>query len=69
MRMLSFTELKDLKGIRWSRQHLHRQMNAGKFPKPVHLGEGTAAWPEEEIDAWLAERIAERDQCNNNEAA
>jgi prophage regulatory protein len=59
--MLSFVELKERKCIRWSRQHVHCKIDAGEFPRPVHLGEGTAAWPEDEIDAWLAERIAERD--------
>jgi prophage regulatory protein len=61
MKMLSFPELKEKKGIRWSRQHVKRKIDAGEFPPPAHLGEGTAAWSEEEIDQWLADRIAERD--------
>jgi prophage regulatory protein len=61
MKMLSFPELKERKGIPWSRQHVYRKIDAGEFPRPVHLGEGTAAWPEEEIDRWLTDRIAERD--------
>jgi prophage regulatory protein len=59
-RVLSYPDLRDRKGIAWSRAHVYRQVNAGKFPKPVKLGEGTTAWIEEEIDAWLDERIAER---------
>ena len=60
MRVLSFSELRERKGIVWSRPHIHRLINKGKFPRPVKLGEGTAAWVEQEIDDWLAERAAER---------
>lgn len=60
MRVLFFRDLKNKKGIAWSRQHVYRQVNAGKFPAPIKLGEATIAWIEHEIDAWLDERIAER---------
>lgn len=33
---------------------------AGKFPKKVKLGSNTAAYLESEIEAWIAERCAER---------
>jgi prophage regulatory protein len=59
-RVLSFPDLKSEKGIAWSRQQVWRQVKAGKFPAPIKLGEGTAAWLETEIDAWLDERVAER---------
>lgn len=61
MRMLSLSELKDMKGIKFSRQHLHRLIANGKFPKPVKLGENTNAWPESEIDQYLKDRITARD--------
>jgi prophage regulatory protein len=61
MKMLSLAELKGLKGIKFSRQHLHRLIANGKFPKPVKLGENTNAWPESEIDQYLKDRIAARD--------
>jgi prophage regulatory protein len=32
-----------------------------KFPPPVRLGPGSVAWAEDEIDAWIEARIAERD--------
>lgn len=59
-RFLSRTDLV-LKGINFSRQHLHRLIKAGKFPRPVKLGENRNAWPEREIDAWLDAKVAERD--------
>ena len=33
----------------------------GRFPKPIKLGSVASGWFEDEIDAWLAERAAERD--------
>lgn len=36
----------------------------GKFPSPIYIGCGKVkrrVWRETEIDAWIAERIAERD--------
>jgi prophage regulatory protein len=59
-RILSFNDLKDKKGIRWTRQHTWREVKARRFPEPVRLGANTIAWVEDEIDAWLGQRIAER---------
>lgn len=36
-------------------------MAAGKFPKPVKIADRCVAWPANEVDAWIAERIAERE--------
>jgi prophage regulatory protein len=35
-------------------------MAEGKFPASVSIGARAVAWVEEEIDAWIEERIAER---------
>ena len=40
--------------------HVYRMIHAGKFLLPLKLGEGTAAWLEEEIDRWLGGHLAER---------
>jgi prophage regulatory protein len=40
--------------------HLAKLERDGKFPKRVKLGANSVGWVEEEIDAWLAERAAER---------
>ena len=61
MKVLSFDELHDLKGIRYSRAHLYRLINAGQFPKPIKLGSNCVAFPEKEIDEWVASKVAERD--------
>jgi prophage regulatory protein len=40
---------------------LYRMMDAGEFPKPIHIGERSVGWFAGEIDAWLEQRRAERD--------
>lgn len=54
-------------GDTWIRE-LEKQ---GKFPRPVHMGTGKVkrrAYRESEINAWIAERISERDD-RHKEAA
>jgi prophage regulatory protein len=59
-RMLNHADLRD-RGIPYSRQHIHRLIRRGLFPRPVKLGAGSNAWVEAEIDRYLADRIAVRD--------
>lgn len=40
---------------------LYEKIAAEDFPRPVTLGAKAVAWVEDEIDAWVANRIAERD--------
>ena len=61
MRLLRFPQLEVDKGIPYSRMHVDRLEKAGQFPKRVRLGPMTVAWVEEEIDAYLATKMAERD--------
>ena len=61
MRLLSFIELRLVKGIGYSKAHLHRLIRGGKFPRPIKLGENRNAWIEEEIDSHIESKIAERD--------
>lgn len=37
-------------------------MQRGEFPKPVKLGPNSVAWLEHELDQWILDRAAERDQ-------
>jgi prophage regulatory protein len=59
--MLSRSELRTEKGIPFSRQHLHRLIAAGRFPRPIKIGENTNAWLEAEVDEYLSGCIAARD--------
>jgi len=36
--------------------------NAGLAPKPIHLGPRSVGWLIEELEAWVAARVAERDR-------
>jgi prophage regulatory protein len=65
VKVLSYDELRDLKGVRFSRVHLWRLEKHGKFPKRVRLSANRHGWSDEEIDAWIASRMASR----NGEAA
>lgn len=43
---------------------LDRRVKMDKsFPQPVRLGPNTIAWSVAEVQQWIADRIAERDQA------
>jgi predicted DNA-binding transcriptional regulator AlpA len=60
LRILMLRDLRERKGIRWSRQHLHQKIKAGEFPPPDgKTGDAPTApnfWFETTIDAWLKAR-------------
>jgi len=47
-----------------SKSHIYHLSSTGKFPKSISLVPGgtSRAWVSTEVDTWLEERIAERDQ-------
>jgi predicted DNA-binding transcriptional regulator AlpA len=57
-RKLTFPQLKTEKGWPYSRQHTHKLVAAGRFPRPDKLYEGGLlnVWDEEVVDAHLAKR-------------
>jgi predicted DNA-binding transcriptional regulator AlpA len=64
-RALRYEQLKSEKGIPWTRQYIRRLERANKFPHHFNLGPNTVAWLEEEIDALLDARAAERDEVRS----
>jgi prophage regulatory protein len=38
---------------------IYRFVDEGRFPPPIRLGPRTIGWLESEVDAWIADRIAE----------
>jgi prophage regulatory protein len=64
MRLLRFSELK-ARGVPWTRAHVDRQEKSGNFPRRVRLGDSTVAWVEQEIDEFLAEKIAARESSED----
>ena len=60
-RLLDYQALRE-RGIPWSRVHVGRLEAAGKFPQHIALGANSIAWFEDEIDDFLEEKAAEREQ-------
>jgi prophage regulatory protein len=69
MKLLAYDDLRPSKGIRYSKVQLWRLEKAGKFPKRIPLGPARHGWSEDEIDAWIASKIAERDASHKGAAA
>ena len=58
-RLLRLPDVLDRVGL--GRSAWYAMVAAGQAPQPVHLGPTRCvAWPEHEINAWVAARIAER---------
>lgn len=60
MKILDRQGLKE-KGINWHRGHIDRQEKKGLFPRHIELGQNTIGWVESEIDQYLLDCIAARD--------
>lgn len=43
---------------------VYRYLAEGKFPRPVSIGGGWAAWVESDIDTWIAARIDAADAAS-----
>jgi prophage regulatory protein len=59
-KLLKMPEVRTITGL--SKSHLYALAQNGEFPKPVKLSERSSAWVESEVDSWIEERIAQRDQ-------
>ncbi|NWF33590.1 AlpA family phage regulatory protein [Stenotrophomonas sp. SAM-B] len=59
-RLLRRSEVQDRVGL--SRSTLYSRMSAGSFPKPVTLS--SVRWAESEAEAWISERVSERNLGN-----
>lgn len=42
----------------FKRSKLYALIARGEFPPPIKLGPRVSAWPSDEIDEWIAQRIA-----------
>lgn len=45
-----------------SRSAIYRKMNDGEFPQSVSLGDRAVAWVESEVQDWVIDKVAERDE-------
>lgn len=58
MRIIDWKTLKTM--VPYSRQHIARLEADGRFPKRVPLGQCRVGWVEEEVVAWIKERMERR---------
>lgn len=59
LKMLPIDEVLDRTGL--SRRTLYSEISESRFPRPVQLTARRVGWPEADIEAWLADKIAARD--------
>ena len=61
---MSQTEV--IKAVGLSRQELWRRRKVGQFPEPVKIGVRRIGYLKSEIEAWVADRVSERDAINQH---
>ena len=61
MKLIKFRQLKPENGITYTKGWLLTKSKRGEFPAPLYLSPRALAWVESEVDAWLVDRLAERD--------
>ncbi len=59
VRLITLDEVIDR--IPYSKVHIYRLMEQGKFPRSVQVGAQRIAFVEKEIDEWIASRMQNRD--------
>jgi predicted DNA-binding transcriptional regulator AlpA len=64
-KLLTFPELKSVKGIPFTRRHVARLEDNGSFPVRVKIGQHRIGWIESEIDAHISELAAARPARKN----
>lgn len=47
--------------VPYSRSSIYAMIERGEFVKPVKIGARAIAFPEDEVDAWIAAKIVERE--------
>lgn len=67
MKLIRQKEVTEMTGV--SRACVYKLMAVGRFPKSVSLGERAVAWVESEVQEWILERIAERDEQQSGYAS
>jgi predicted DNA-binding transcriptional regulator AlpA len=60
-RALTFEQLKPEKGVPYTRQWLSQLEKDGEFPRRFRVGQ-RVLWLEDEIDRWLEQHAAQREQ-------
>ena len=58
-RFLRMSEVPDKIGF--GESTLNELVSTGQFPKPARIGSRAVRWSENEVDAWIADRLSERE--------
>lgn len=48
----------------FARSTVYYHVKKGRFPKSVRLGPSLSVWVEAEVEAWILDRIRQRDELN-----
>lgn len=59
MRLIRIKEVSALTSL--ARATIYKYMQEGNFPKQVTLGANAVAWIEEEVLAWITDKVLARD--------
>lgn len=65
-RLMRLQDIINITGM--SKAVIYAWMKEGKFPKQIQIGARSVAWIEEEIYAWIQERINARNEQVNGGA-
>ena len=58
LKLVTWSQLKEVYGIPYCRMHIRRLELKGQFPKRVRLGECRVAWLAHEVERWIQDRLA-----------
>lgn len=67
VRLVRVGEVRVITGL--SRSQIYELESRGNFPRRVPIGQRVTCWALPEIEAWVAERIAARDQVTAERSA
>jgi prophage regulatory protein len=62
LRMLRLADVERMTGLR--RSSIYERVALGRFPRPLRLSDRAVGWLAHEVEAWVHERIAERDAAH-----
>jgi prophage regulatory protein len=65
MRIIKREEVSHKTGL--ERSAIYQRVKLGTFPRQVQMGPKSVGWIEEEVEQWIAERVAVRDARKNGE--
>jgi prophage regulatory protein len=66
-RLLRLPQVRDRIGG-FSKVQIWRWRRVGRFPNPVRTGPGSVAWIEGDVDKWIADKIAARNEIEKGAA-